>query len=409
MNYNLSHKIEIFNSIDKNPVNLFLNVHKKLASIDGLLPEAALVEICKLISVKVYDEKRSEEVGAAQFDSKLYENEDDLVKSIKNLYVKTNSSSKASPLKLSNAAICCAVKYLEKYTITSTDADLTGRAFQEVIDKIARKTMGQFFTPDVVINFMIEVIRPDESLILDPFCGSGNMLFKTGQYLLEKQYKSDPQSDQQPVTKKLFGIEKNQSMVSIFRANAQIRNHHYMNIHCGDALAGFDKLPAEYAPQKFDILLTNPPFGANLPAKVIKQLGHFDLASHGKGVPVAVLGLERSILFLKPGGKLGIVIPDGLLSGKHSARVRAWLVEQLKISAIISLPLETFSPNGANIKTSILFGRKWKGRENIDQDYEVFLGKINHISDDASGRPAHKVDIDNVKHALHLFLDEKGW
>lgn len=394
-----------------NPESLFLNLHAKLRSIDGLLPEAALVEICKLISVKAYDEKRSEEGGAAQFNSKLYKNEDDLVKSIINLYVQANSSNKLLPLKLSNAAICSAVKYLEKYTITSTDADLTGRAFQVVIDKIARKTMGQFFTPDVVINFMIEVIRPDEkSLILDPFCGSGNMLFKTGQYLLEKQYKSDPQSDQQPVTKNhLYGIEKNQSIVSISRANAQIRNHHYMNIHCGDALADFDKLPAEYAPQKFDIVLTNPPFGANLPAKVIQKLGHFDLAKHGKGVPVAVLGLERSICFLKPGGKLAIVIPDGLLSGKHSARVRAWLVNHLKIIAIVSLPLDTFSQSGANIKTSILFGRKWKDRENSDQDYEVFLGKINHISDDASGRLANKVDIDNVKHALHLFLDEKGW
>lgn len=398
------------NAIEKKPLNLFLKLHRKLRSIDGLLPEAALTEICKLISVKVHDEKRSEDGGAALLDSKLYSNEEDLVKSIKNLCVKTNTSSKASPLKLSNAAICCAVQYLEKYKISSTDADLIGYAFQDVIDKIARKTMGQFFTPDLVINFMIEVIKPDEkSLILDPFCGSGNMLLKTVQYIRKKQYKSDPQSDQQTVTKNLYGIEKNQIMVNISSANAQIRNQHYMNIHWGDALADFEKLPDQYASQKFDIVLTNPPFGANLPAKVIQQLGHFDLAKHGKGVPVAVLGLERSVHFLKPGGKLAIVIPDGLLSGKHSARVRAWLVEQLKVSAIISLPLETFSPNGANIKTSILFARKWHVHEDNEQDYEVFLGKINHIGYDASGRSTNKVDADNVKHALDLFLDKKGW
>src|SRR6185369_4564884 len=109
--------------------------------------------------------------------------------------------------------------------------------------------------------------------------------------------------------------------------------------------------------------LTNPPFGSLLSTEAIAQLGEFSLFEGRKAVPLEVLGLERCVQFLQPGGRIGIVLPDGLLANRNSGYVREWLDKDLKLRAIVSLPIETFTPFGANIQTSILFARKWKNAE----------------------------------------------
>ena len=113
---------------------------------------------------------------------------------------------------------------------------------------------------------------------------------------------------------------------------------------------------ADLEPNSFDIILTNPPFGSLLSVETVKGLANFDLIEGRKSIPLETIGLERCIEFLRPGGKLGIVLPEGIFANSNTKYVRKWLIDKLRIVAIVSLPIETFSPFGANIKTSILIG-----------------------------------------------------
>jgi type I restriction enzyme M protein len=182
----------------------------------------------------------------------------------------------------------------------------------------------------------------------------------------------------------------------------------HSNIRCTDALLPFENYP-DIRPESFDLVLTNPPFGSLLGSEALNQLDRFQLAEGRKSVPLEVLGLERCIQFLRPGGKLGIVLPDGTLANRNSKYVREWLEQKAKIRAIVSLPIETFMPFGASIKTSLVFVRKWLRGESRDDKYQTFLGRIDNVGYDASGRARENAEFDSVAKALKDFLEQEGW
>jgi type I restriction enzyme M protein len=155
--------------------------------------------------------------------------------------------------------------------------------------------------------------------------------------------------------------------------------------------------------------LTNPPFGSLLNAAAISQLGHFSLAENRHNVPLEILGLERCIQFLRPGGRLGIVLPDGVLANRATGYVRDWLERHAKLRAIISLPVETFVPFGASVKTGVLFVRKWRQGEQKDSDYPVFLARVDNIGYDSTGRQREDSDLNAVCHEVKKFLAKEGW
>src|SRR6266508_179896 len=155
--------------------------------------------------------------------------------------------------------------------------------------------------------------------------------------------------------------------------------------------------------------MTNPPFGSLLGADALTRLGAFDLARGRTNAPLEVLGLERSIQFLRPGGRLAIVVPEGILVNRAMRHVRDWLSSQVKIRGIVSLPIETFVPFGAGIKTSILFGRKWKAGEKSNEDYGVFLGRADNVGYDASGRTRTGCELEELNDRFTSFVDSEGW
>jgi type I restriction enzyme M protein len=121
-----------------------------------------------------------------------------------------------------------------------------------------------------------------------------------------------------------------------------------------------------------------------------------------------VLGLERCVQFLRPGGRLGIVLPEGIVANRNARYVREWLESQCKIRAIVSLPVETFTPFGANIKTSILFARKWRKNES-KKDYSIFLSRVDNVGYDATGRKREGEELTKVADELIAFINREGW
>jgi type I restriction enzyme M protein len=140
--------------------------------------------------------------------------------------------------------------------------------------------------------------------------------------------------------------------------------------------------------------------------EVMEILGRFQLGHKRKSLPLEVVGIERCFQFLKPGGRLGIVLPDGLLKNKNALFVRRWVEQVAEIKAVISLPIETFAPFGAAVKTSLCFFRKLTENERPNPNAKVFMADVESLGYDATGRPNNSSEVDAVVKAFH---EQVGW
>lgn len=406
--------------------NVFFEIHSHIRDIDGFHADEALDELCKILYAKLYDEEMTKADKPYRLQKLLYGLNEEFAAVIRALYFEaidydTRVFSLKIPayqrsrgvfntkLRLSSPALVKVVEVLQNYNVSHSDTDVKGRAFQKVINPVIRAGMGQYFTPAPVVRFMVNIARPQLSeLILDPFCGSAHFLTACLQFVRSQNQLGAEKLLHEFAFGKLHGIEKSDRMVRIAMTDMRLQGDGHSNIRCTDALLEFSNYP-DLQSSSFDLILTNPPFGSLLGANAISQIGKSDLAQGRKTCSLEVLGIERSIKFLRPGGRIGIIVPDGILVNRSSKYVRDWLQELAKIRAVISLPIETFTPFGANIKTSILFARKWCNEEKRNQDYSIFLARIDNIGYDATGRVKNTSDFDKVVEEYEYFLAKEGW
>lgn len=407
--------------------NVFFEAHSHIRDVDGLHADEALDELCKLLFAKLFDEEHTQPHAAYVMQRSRYGTTEECATSVRRLYLRASAADReriearvgrgsqgvfSAPLRLSSPALVRVVETLEHYSLLGSAADIKGRAFQRVLGPTVRSGMGQYFTPEAVVSFVVDLVRPSLSdEVLDPFCGSAHFLTRTlasiRQDLTTKSARSADQQLAKYAQAKLFGIEKSDRMVRIARTDMRLHGDGSTNLLCTDSLLAFHNY-TNLAPASFRVVLTNPPFGSLLNAEAIAQLGDFHLATGRRTVPLEVLGLERSVQFLRPGGRLGIVLPESLLSNTGAAPVREWLASMAKVRAIVSLPIETFTPFGANIKTSIVVARRWMPGERVD-DYPVFLARVESVGYDASGRPKSSADLGAVAAEFRQFIDAQGW
>lgn len=411
----ISHKLE----------NLFFDVHSCLRDIDGLHADSAVEELCKLLYVKAFIEEQGASTSEGRVHSSSFGSTEEYAAVIRGLYREASDYDLRvyrlkipqyersrgvfqSPFRLSSPALVKSFQLLENYSLRRSKADIKGRAFQKVLGRAVRAGMGQYFTPQEVCSFMVAVLNPNvKHLILDPFCGSGHFLSES---LASVAAVVDCKSKafHEFAFGKLHGIEKSDRMTRIAMTDMRLRGDGHSNIRCTDALLAFENYP-DISPESFDIVVTNPPFGSLLTAEAISRLGAFELARGKKNVPLEILGLERAVAFLRPGGRLGIVLPDSVLSADSTTHVRAWLLQKMKLRAVVSLPAETFSPFGANVKTNVLFARKWMAGETASTDYKVCMVKVGSVGYDASGRLRKDCDLADAEKNIEAFLDKEGW
>jgi len=406
--------------------DVFFEAHSHIRDIDGLHPDEGLDELCKILYAKLFDEEMtppgepytlqrglsgtSEEFAAVI--RRVYKDANEYDVRVFSLKVPGYDRSRGvfnNPIRLSSPALVKVVETIESYSLTQSSIDVKGRAFQRVLASSQRAGMGQYFTPREVIQFIVAVASPTVSdLILDPFSGSGHFLTRSLDVVRESATKGEKKRIDEFAFNKLHGIEKSDRMVRVAMTDMRLHGDGHSNIRCTDALLSFSNY-SDIRPDSFDVIMTNPPFGSLLGPEAISRLGKFALAQNRRIVPLEVLGLERCIQFLRPGGKLGIVLPDGVLANRGTAYVRGWVADHLKVRAIVSLPIETFCPFGANIKTSILLARKWKNGERRETDYNVIVAKVENVGYDATGRMRTASDLNGVAAAVGDFIRTEGW
>lgn len=418
-NVNINHD---YKKLCENFESVFFEAHSFLRDIDGLHPDEALDELCKIIYAKLYDEESGDENRISVFSPRQYGNHEEFASSIRKLYYEANSYDvrvfslripgyKRSrgvfdePLKLSSLAISKVAELFSQFSFSKSEIDIKARAFQNVYRPTTRAGMGQYFTPVNVIKFIVEAIKPkNEDLIIDPFCGSAHFLTESINIVSKSGCSEKQLTDF--VFYKLHGIEKSERMVRVAMTDMRLHGDGHSNIRCIDALLPFENY-YDIEPNSFDIVMTNPPFGSVLSSGAFEYMGDFELSNRRKSTPLEILGLERCVQLLRDNGKLAIVLPESILVNKTFVYVRAWLQEKTRIKAIISLPIETFAPFGTNIKTSILFCSKKNKIDNTN--YKVFTGGIDNIGYDASGRATNDNDWKELLHDFEKFLTVEGW
>jgi len=405
--------------------NIFFEIHSVMRDIDGLHPDAALEELCKLLYLKSYIEEQESILPVPRVSTTSFGTVEEYASCLRALYreaidydlrvfrlkIPEYERSRGvfnSPIFLSSAALVKAFQIIEEFSLTRSNTDLKGRAFQKVLSKSIRSGMGQYFTPVQVCQLMVEITAPTSSeLILDPFCGSGHFLTESLAYVRlttpdhTKEY-------HEFAFGKLHGIEKSDRMTRIAMTDMRLNGDGHSNIRCTDALLDFRNYP-DLKPESFDLVLTNPPFGSILGTEAFSSLARFKLAEGRKKVPLEIIGLERAIEFLRPGGRIAIVLPESIFNAESCKYVREWLLTKIRIRIVIDLPDETFAPFGANVRSGILLGRKLRSGEIVSSNQKVFMIRIDNLGYDASGREIKGSEVAEAVKSAKKFLQKEGW
>lgn len=404
--------------------------HSAIRDTDGLHADEALDELSKALYTKIYDERLVlKRPAGAEFDFQTYgtSNPSDAASKIRELYEDARDIDISiyaqripgyersrgvfkAPIRLSDAALYRVVELLQEFSLVDSPIDVKGRAFQQVLGPAIRAGMGQYFTPDEVVDMAVQIAAPQlDDMLLDPFCGSGHFLTRSLDFVLHENATARPEAIHEFKFFHLHGIEKSERMVRIAMTDMMLHDDGHTNIRNTDSLLSFENYPDIVAlggdrnsdPAVFDLILTNPPFGSIMKSEVMEILGRFQLGHKRRSLPLEVLGLERSLQFLKPGGKLGIVLPDGVLKNKNMGYVRTWLHEVAEIKAVISLPIETFAPYGAAVKTSLAFFQKAQKGQRPDPSAKAFLAEIESLGYNTTGRPTGTSEVIDVVSRFH--------
>ncbi len=296
-------------------------------------------------------------------------------------------------IRLTAEKIRTVVGYLESVNLGDTDLDSKGRAFETFMDSFFRGSFGQYFTPRPIVKFITDVLPiKNSSFVLDSSCGSGGFLL----YALDKvrkeadrlypNYKSDVKQYQKHfkywhdfAEKNLYGIEINEQISRAAKMNMIIHDDGHTNVITSDGLISPEEITKitdnkGFKYDHFDFVITNPPFGSVVKQReraYIKEykLGFKEsdwLSSNPNAAPAVkdsqsteVLFIEQAYKFLKEGGYLGIVIPDGILTNSSLQYVRNNIEEWFRIVAVVSMPQTAFMATGAGVKSSVLILKKW--------------------------------------------------
>ncbi len=457
--------------------DLLHQCHNIIRNREKLDPAAAFDEIAKILFVKVYVER---ELKSKRRRVNIFTAEylDDQIGAdpLNDLFEKTKQHFKGDQIFAADTRINLKpstgreiVAKLERYNLSETSEDIKGIAFERFLGRTFRGEIGQFFTPRTIVEFMVHMLDPQEGeVICDPASGSGGFLIRffevVRQQILadaDRQYqafkaeveaKKLPESEAAELLRRkyaalqktidptekgsrlwtlanqcIYGTDANDRMARTSKMNMIMHGDGHGGVHHHD---GFINVNGIFE-GRFDIVLTNPPFGANVESgdlilesevTVADEVHERYVRQHGsdyekaqqrvraaQGKPIAslfdlprgqqtkvkteILFIERCLKLLKPGGRLGIVLPEGVFNNPSLAYVREFCEERAFIRAVVSLPQETFYSSGASVKASLLFLQKFTAAEQ---------NRFNEVKAQAEAerRGAHQAELDSLENAI---------
>ena len=452
---------------------LLFDCHSILRDVHKMDPGRAFDTMSKILFIKMYVE-RSGLHGTFSVDfldrrekTRMKDEplvHDRLFEQTKDYYRSDDLFAEADLLEISEATFRSIVKKLERFDLSKTSDDIKGLAFERFLGTTFRGELGQYFTPRPVVEFMVNLLNPQEGeLICDPAAGSGGFLIRAFEHVRDqiatdiqrrkdeartaveaKKLKPDAEekriaeafarlnqellpsdTDNKPTDTRvgrlawncIFGCDAEQRAARTAKMNMIMHGDGHGGIHYHDGLVDINGV----FPERFDIVMTNPPFGSNVGSD--QQLGGseqtrvpedaayrvrcrerygegwaqshqrmidgakartniLDLFEIGRGKAnraTEIIFVERCLTLLKPGGRMGIVLPDGNLNNPSLDWLRRWCEGKARILAIVSLPEETFRSAAVTVKASLVFLRRFT--EDDEADWEAAWAEAHALHD----------------------------
>lgn len=327
------------------------------------------------------------------------------------------------------------VAQLEKYDFLRSSVDVKGMAYETIVGPTLEGVKGEFFTPRNVVKMTVKMLDSNPSdRILDPACGTGGFIVVAFNYVSEKIRQAERKTWKNPKVpasaeekelfkkiheagKSIYGLDFNANLVKTAQMNMVMNNDGRGGLFSVNSLlkpSAWPKLVQQVIELgTMDVVMTNPPFGTKIKIEGQEILEQYDLAhawrkEGGKWVmdgtlrnamPPEILFIERCIQFLKPGkGKLGIVLPDGVLGNPDNEYIRYWIMANCQVLASVDLPVETFLPR-TGTQTSVLILRRKSEQEKLAEslsgdamDYPIFMAVAGAVGKDRRGNIIYKRD-----------------
>lgn len=370
-------------------------------NVTGITRDEKIAQnIIRLLFCKIYDELNSQEI--TEFSVHPDDNYDSFQKRINSLFERVKKTYSEifetdEKIEIKPDELLFIVTKLEQYSIINAERDVIGDAFEELIGTSFRGSEGQFFTPRNVVRMIVEVLSPQEGeRIIDPACGSGGFLAYIVQYLTSRNINNYY----------LVGIEKDSFLAKIARAYLTILSKGKSNfdVFCENSLEVPDRWSNSTKEKvklgSFDVVLTNPPFGAKIPVIGKDLLSQYRLGHRWKQYgkkwkqlpdllqkqPPQILFIERCLQLLREGGRLGIVLPEGIFGNPSYRYIWEYIHETASVIGVVSLPQETFQPS-THTKTSVLFLKKTTSKPKY-----IFMAIGHKVGHNKNGKPIYKID-----------------
>ena len=387
-----------------------------------LAPTTAFDEVSKLLFCKLRDEKYKPKGEIYDFQTGTNETADEVYKRVNDIYQKAKKEDEdvfREDIRLEPRIVYTVVEHLQELAINKIDLDTKGIAFERFMQDFFRGKMGQFFTPRPIVDFAVQMMIPNfDHKVIDPACGSGGFLLHALDFVrinVERKYdKSQAKEIWHEFAKgRLFGIEINDQIARVCKMNMIIHDDGHTNVISTDSLENFNhiqNIKQDFKTDEFDLLLTNPPFGATVKSTEKDYLKNYELGKNNDrertNQKTEILFIERCIQFVKQGtGKIAIVLPDGILTNSSLQYVRDFILEYTQILAVVSLPQTAFTHFGAGVKSSLVFLRRKDEDEELG-NYPIFMAIADYIGYDATGRDISQNNLPEILQRYREF--EKG-
>ncbi len=392
-------------------------------------------EVFKLIFTKLYDELA---VYRGKYKHLRFRNtntETDVRNRMETLFTEARKQWEGvfpadDRIKLTGSHLVVCVSYLEEYKLFNSNLDVIDEAFEHLINQTSKGEKGQYFTPRWVIDMCVKMLNPQEhETLIDTACGSAGFtvhgIFKVWRDVIRDlglnvshlfTMEEKPERCKEYVREKVFAIDFDEKVVRVARCLNLIAGDGQTNVlHLNtldwkrwdewikgeewqdtyfDGWKKFKRLAAtknSYHQFKFDVLMANPPFAGDI--KQSDMLAPYELAHKANGKPESQVGrdllfIERNLDFLKPGGRMAVILPQGRFNNSTDKRLRDYIAARCRILAVVGLDLNTFKPH-TGTKTSVLFVQKWNDDPTVGpvcerkDDYPIFFATLDYRTENA--------------------------
>lgn len=325
--------------------------------------------------------------------------------------------------------IAIVVSELQDFRFVSDEAsddtfDIVGAAYEVYVGSHLKGDRGQYFTPRLIVQLTTRLVNPSENdIVLDPSMGSGGFLITAMRHVARRIRASNRSAAAKAqairaARHRLFGIDKSPKLVKVARTNMILASDGHAGLVHGDTLEPLANLPDDFRRKagvgRPTVILTNPPFGASSDHRITIErhpeiLSQFDVGrvwmgdDAGRlnpttgdrwapgGVPPEYLFLERNLRWLAPRGRLGIVLPRGILVNGEALPLRTMLLREARVLAVVNCHDDSFKPH-TDAKAAVLVVERKEHPGDADPDYPIFMAVSQAIGHNGLGEPVYRRD-----------------